>query len=334
MEIGWTDKDVFDFVNQMGESFQYIIAICFLIGDEEKATLEMWEDFKKEIKYHSHFFPKSKILDVIQGLSNCAVYELEKGTRLYRARKADNDTVFTINELKVLLEELNNQFPGMHLSMQDFSSYAKVNALILSLLKDKQKYNEVQKKLEQIWKKNKKFWGYNKKESDAPPFDKTPAGRANFKNIRFLYAADGIDTAILEVGAKTQQSVSIAEIKIRRKIRLFDFCYDIGKFSNEHYSDSISLRTLSKEFSQPNFGDETEYFPTQYLCEFIRDLGFDGIRFGSSLNPKGKNIVIFNTVGDDKAYRIVNSKVYVVKAIDIDYEQILPYKLQQDDNVL
>lgn len=327
------DKDVFDYINQMGESFQYIIALCFLIGDEEKATLEMWEDFKKEIKYHSHFFPKSKILDVIQGLSNCAVYELEKDTRLYRARKADNDTIFAINEIKAYHEEINKQFPQLNFSIQDFRCDTKVNAIMLSLLKDKQKYNEVRKKLEEIWTKNKKFWGYNKKESDAPPFDKTPAGRANFKNISFLYAADGIDTAILEVGAKTKQIVSIAEIKMLRDIKLFDFCYDIAQVPEEHYMDSISLQTLSTEFSQPNFGDETDYYPTQYLCEYIRNLGFEGIRFSSSLNPNGKNIAIFDTASDNKAYSIVNSKVYEVKSIDVDFEQILPVKLEQDDKI-
>lgn len=327
------NNNIFDHASGLAEGLEYFIALSLLCGREESATLKLWEDFKQEIKYHSHFFPKSEILKVIEKLSDYAIFELTKNTRLYRARKADKDMIFAKNEINVLYEELSKQFPHLNISVQDLKSWAIVNAMTLSFLKDKQKYNEVRNRLKEIGPKNKKFWGYNKKESDAPPFDKTPAGRANFKNISFLYAADGIDTAILEVGAKTKQIVSIAEIKMLRDIKLFDFCYDIAQVPEEHYMDSISLQTLSTEFSQPNFGDETDYFPTQYLCEYIRNLGFEGIRFSSSLNPKGKNIAIFDTASDNKAYSIVNSKVYEVKSIDVDFEQILPVKLEQDDKI-
>ena len=52
---------------------------------------------------------------------------------------------------------------------------------------------------------------------------------------------------------------------------------------------------LSDKLSQPVLPHkkELEYLPTQYLCELIKDRGFNGIAFKSSLE-KGYNYVIFD----------------------------------------
>ena len=64
------------------------------------------------------------------------------------------------------------------------------------------------------------------------------------------------------------------------------------------------------------------YFPKSQI------LGFDGIRFYSSLNPPGKNIVLFNTKRNpttkSKDYEIVESKVYSITKLDLNYQIIAP----------
>ncbi|HIV90715.1 MAG TPA: hypothetical protein H9744_03370 [Candidatus Eisenbergiella stercoravium] len=56
----------------------------------------------------------------------------------------------------------------------------------------------------------------------------------------------------------------------------------------------------------------------------MKELGFDGIRFYSSLNPPGKNIVLFNTKRNpttkSKDYEIVESKVYSITKPDLNYQ--------------
>ncbi len=43
------------------------------------------------------------------------------------------------------------------------------------------------------------------------------------------------------------------------------------------------------------YDSEVEYIPTQFICEFIKVFtGAFGLRFTSSLHPKGKNVVIFD----------------------------------------
>ncbi|NOR46011.1 MAG: RES domain-containing protein [Candidatus Delongbacteria bacterium] len=61
------------------------------------------------------------------------------------------------------------------------------------------------------------------------------------------------------------------------------------------YQNMTYLNELSNELSRPvNPNDiNLEYLPSQYLCEFIKQVGYDGIIYKSSLS-KGSNYVIFN----------------------------------------
>ena len=183
----------------------------------------------------------------------------------------------------------------------------------------------IMEEIELIFEKEKKFWGYDAEQSDAPPKDKTSGGRANPKNISYLYIAEDLKTAMMEVRPNLTQEVSVATIKILKTLRLFDFCYVDPE---EKAGKSLDLSIISTAFSTPNFGNENDYYATQYLCEFIKELGFDGIRFYSSLNPPGKNIVLFNTKRNpttkSKDYEIVESKVYSITKLDLNYQIIAP----------
>lgn len=51
------------------------------------------------------------------------------------------------------------------------------------------------------------------------------------------------------------------------------------------------------DLSKPmrRFDSELDYIPTQFICEFIKVFtGVDGIKFASSLDSTGGNLVIFN----------------------------------------
>lgn len=88
----------------------------------------------------------------------------------------------------------------------------------------------------------------------------------------------------------------------------------------------MDLEVLSTCFSRPNFKDDFEYLPTQYLCEYIRELGFDGIRFGSSVKHGGINVIIFDTDDLTKPYSITDTKVFEMNDFKIGYKLILPFQ--------
>lgn len=66
-------------------------------------------------------------------------------------------------------------------------------------------------------------------------------------------------------------------------------------------------------YKKPNSGDTFRYMPTQYLGEIIKQMGFDGLRFNSSLKKGGVNIVLF----DDKKCKAIRSDIIKVGNIEL-----------------
>jgi hypothetical protein len=65
------------------------------------------------------------------------------------------------------------------------------------------------------------------------------------------------------------------------------------------------------------------------LTEIIKKLGFEGIRFKSSLNTGGNNIVIFDTSKDEmksypKKYEFLNTSLHKINNINVTSSVILP----------
>lgn len=121
-----------------------------------------------------------------------------------------------------------------------------------------------------------------------------------------------------------QKMYNIATIEIIRDAKIFDFTYSPEKIKEDEYSIVADLQRISEEFSKPNFGDQIEYAPTQFLCEYIKRLGFDGIKFKSAVSATGTNVLLFDVDAKTRVYDITGSKVYTVNTLDIDISQVMP----------
>lgn len=297
-------------------------------------THKQWEDFEEGIKYNNRYFPKSELLDEIRRIQNYAVCEIKQGDTFYRARSYNTPYEYCKGELEQIAHIIMKHYPnvGKGDSLLSMSNMSDILAMLTALSFSEKDTKPLTDEIEKIISNKKQFWGYGEEESDAPPKDKTPAGRANPQNISYLYIAGDIKTAMMEVRPNFSQDISIATIKILKNLRLFDFCY---VDPDEEMGKSFDLSIISGKFSTPNFGGEDNYYATQYLCEFIRELGFDGIRFYISLNPNGKNIVLFDTNKQldtgCKNYKIVESLVYSITKLDLDYQ--LTWPAEQEDNL-
>lgn len=78
----------------------------------------------------------------------------------------------------------------------------------------------------------------------------------------------------------------------------------------------LLVRALSQDMSRPmrRFDSTVEYVPTQFICEYVQMTQFvSGIRFSSSVYPKGTNVVIFNP----KLMYCVAVKDYNISDLDI-----------------
>ncbi len=139
----------------------------------------------------------------------------------------------------------------------------------------------------------------------CPEPSKANGGRANPAGIPFLYLSDKEDTVLYEVRASYLDEISIGEFHLRKEDRVFkivDFTEDTFLFQSDNkISDTIKSRLLrdriSRDLSKPmrRYDTEIEYIPTQFICEYIKVFtGASGIRFRSSLDPEGNNLVIFD----------------------------------------
>ena len=319
-------KHIEAFKNIEDEGVFWMVMLFYLVWMQENENEKLWKDFATKIKYESHFFPECKLLKKVDSISEYASVELDKGTILYRAREYKDLDFFDNREIIALYTKINEFFPNLKLQLEDIGSESAMKIVSLALAGETKKFKELCKKVTRIADQEKPFWGFDEKGSDAPPKDYAKAGRANSVGISFLYAASDKKTAIMEMRPQIGQSFNVCKIEICKKIRIFDFTYTTGELKENEYAKAEDLYAISKEFSRNNYGNTEDYIPTQYLCEYIRKKGFDGIRYKSAVSPDGINLIIFNTYGDNKPYKVIESRVYSVRDMDLKFEQVLPFE--------
>ncbi len=169
--------------------------------------------------------------------------------------------------------------------------------------------------------------GYPKEKMGKPPHKLSKSGRANPQGISYLYVSQSIDTTLYEARATFLDYVSIGEFKLKENIKvitlrtLFQVSPFLDGFSVEKYIRNKSfIDLLENELSKPlrRQDNELDYLPTQYLCEYIKHLGYDGVEYGSSLHEDGINLVFF----DDTKLDCTRTKVYEVSKIDIQSREV------------
>jgi len=132
--------------------------------------------------------------------------------------------------------------------------------------------------------KEKGFYGYGSKDSFIPPRAKTADMRANYRYIPYLYCSNHRYISIIEVRPRFGAEVSIATIKVQDRLTLLDFTMQkhVGKITS---TKKNLFEDLSELFSRPiaNSDEVLDYIPTQYIAEYAKNLGYDGISFKSSL---------------------------------------------------
>ena len=143
---------------------------------------------------------------------------------------------------------------------------------------------------------------FKTEEMGAPPPDRSTARRANPAGIPYLYLASDQDTAICEVRPHNQERLTVGSFMIASSVTCIDLrdpsigCpFEHGNKLRDFLSVLGFLRHLGRELSLPigNHRREHDYLPTQYLCELIKNLGYDGVLYQSGLST-GYNIALFN----------------------------------------
>lgn len=137
----------------------------------------------------------------------------------------------------------------------------------------------------------------------APPVELCCGGRVNPRGIRMLYVADSEKTALTECRSRIMDEVCVAKFRAVRNLKIADLSkislLSPWSVSNDfaYYLKNIPmLESVAKSFSRAlnNYDNKLDYLGTQFICEYIRLNGWDGVAYGSTLAKHGKNYAIFN----------------------------------------
>lgn len=161
----------------------------------------------------------------------------------------------------------------------------------------------------------------------APPVA-AAAGRMNRTGVSFLYAASNQETALSEVRPHPGHVVSVGEFQSSRDLIVADFNQvSIRQFSSsdEDLKNYWFLLSIDKLFSVPVPPDERQsYVLSQLFSDVIRQLGFDGIAFHSSIG-NGLNYAFF----DASAFDYVADSAQVLQVTSLKYDNRPLKKLVQ-----
>lgn len=143
------------------------------------------------------------------------------------------------------------------------------------------------------------FKGYSSKGSFVPPKERTFDMRANYKYIPYLYVASNEEVAIKEIGSRKVDLLSVSTIQVKQDLKMFDLRTIKGKYNSNKKVKENFLLGLAELFSKPITSNDvkTEYIPTQFIAEYIKNLNYDGIIYPSShcnTVDQGYNMVVFN----------------------------------------
>lgn len=144
-----------------------------------------------------------------------------------------------------------------------------------------------------------------KKDLDMPPAELTPAGRVNPHGIPCLYLTQQEDTVAYELRATYGDKVSIGRFVVQKDLRVIDFenkflvidAIENG-FIERDFEIFLLKKQIGNDLSRPMRrydNKEIEYVPTQFICEYIKTMGADGIMFDSAVHKGGKNLVLFKS---------------------------------------
>jgi copper chaperone CopZ len=173
------------------------------------------------------------------------------------------------------------------------------------------------------------FRGFDQKDSFVPPANAVKASRANSSGVTCLYAAETVETAICEVRPYKESFVSVADIKLKKALKLVDLVNPITNIGKYNVDDLSWFEAIMKYFSIPCEDYESgDCLLTQFLSDFMREIGkCDGLRYRSSLDDKGVNICVFNCSYDN--YDIcepTTSSIYIANNIEVSFEPYLMSK--------
>lgn len=172
---------------------------------------------------------------------------------------------------------------------------------------------------------------YTVAEMGAPPKHLATHGRANPTGIPYLYLGSLPATAVSEIRPHTGEVACVAKFTLSEPVTAVDLRDPRGLVSPFILSDADAigqmradipfLERLGEELTRPVLPRSAaiDYLPSQYLCEFIKKIGYGGVVYRSSVSD-GINLALFDpskaVAGDVVFYDVSRVSVDVAPRLE------------------
>ena len=322
------DKPEFDYTENFTDA-DWTFLVYLLLMQDIKNKNDTWNKFEHDLVYQNRFFSDSPIVQELKKRVDEATRIIPAKTVLFRARSFKHSSFekllryymkengSTKEEIKAAIDNLSETENQIQILAQ---LYSGIDASSLPDNGESDALIAAQKK----WKRYVRYKGYNADDSTAPKPDLIGNQRANPDHIRYLYLCEDEVTPIYEIRPIIGEQVSVAKFVLQKEIKVYDLTLDIqDHMTNPDYEWPSLYNTIGQMFSRPNNGDLLQYIPTQYLAEEIKRMGFDGLRFNSSLHKGGVNVVLF----DPEICKAVSSELVDVAGIELKLDEPIIYKI-------
>lgn len=145
---------------------------------------------------------------------------------------------------------------------------------------------------------------FSPEKMKAPPPRIAAHGRANPAGIPYLYLGSLPETAVAELRPHTGEKASVADFTVPDGLKIVDLRAArklVSPFLSGDEQEVALLRgdiefleRLGQELTIPVLpqGAAIDYIPSQYVCEFIKKCGYDGVIYRSSVSD-GINLALF-----------------------------------------
>jgi hypothetical protein len=173
--------------------------------------------------------------------------------------------------------------------------------------------------------------GLPKDKLGAPPKEKRTAGRINPEGVGVLYLSSVATTAIYEVRASIYDFVTVGEFRLQQDIKVINLA-GINSISPFIYADTndlqpyavnrMCLQEIAADIAKPLRTNDSplEYLPTQFISEYIKSQGYNGVEYSSTMTKDGYNLAVF----DESLFECVGTRVYEIAALSYQPREIDP----------
>lgn len=165
--------------------------------------------------------------------------------------------------------------------------------------------------------------GFARSEMGAPPDDVASAGRANSKGQSCLYLSNNRRTTVKEIRAHAFDYVTTATFRTNREIRVLDLSsithsspFYSGTSKVAYLINENHLRKIENDMAKPmsRWDSDLDYLPTQFISDFAKFLGYDGVKYYSTFDKTSYNLALFDPSTCDCIYH----RNYLIG--DLDYK--------------